>query len=79
MRPAGLHDCRRQPDGIIARGPQRLDRGRARLGGENTVKRLSRSRERIVLLPENRDFESMTVAADAFAIEGIYVGVIRVP
>lgn len=51
----------------------------ARLGGENTVKRLSRSRERIVLLPENRDFESMTVAADAFAIEGIYVGVIRVP
>jgi repressor LexA len=51
----------------------------ARLDGEITVKRLQRSRNRILLLPENPDFEPITVAADDFAIEGIYVGVIRVP
>ncbi|MBS0569283.1 MAG: repressor LexA [Proteobacteria bacterium] len=51
----------------------------ARLDGEITVKRLARSRNRIVLLPENPDFEPIEVHADDFAIEGIYVGVIRVP
>jgi repressor LexA len=51
----------------------------ARLDGEITVKRLSRQRSRIVLLPENPDFEPIEVNADDFAIEGIYVGVIRVP
>jgi len=51
----------------------------ARLDGEITVKRLSRQRNRIVLLPENPDFEPIAVDADDFAIEGIYVGVIRVP
>jgi repressor LexA len=51
----------------------------ARLDGEITVKRLQRTRNRIVLLPENPDFEPIAVAADDFAIEGIYVGVIRVP
>lgn len=51
----------------------------ARLDGEITVKRLSRHRNRIVLLPENPDFEPITVTANDFAIEGIYVGVIRVP
>ena len=51
----------------------------ARLDGEITVKRMSRQRSRIVLLPENPDFEPIAVAADDFAIEGIYVGVIRVP
>jgi repressor LexA len=49
----------------------------ARLDGEITVKRLSRQRNRIVLLPENPDFEPIAVDADDFAIEGIYVGVIR--
>lgn len=51
----------------------------ARLDGEITVKRLQRTRNRIVLLPENPDFEPIEVNADDFAIEGIYVGVIRVP
>lgn len=51
----------------------------ARLDGEITVKRLSRHRNRIVLLAENPDFEPIFVAADDFAIEGIYVGVIRIP
>jgi repressor LexA len=51
----------------------------ARLDGEITVKRLSRQRNRIVLLPENPDFDPIPVHADDFAIEGIYVGVIRVP
>lgn len=51
----------------------------ARLDGEITVKRLSRQRNRIILLPENADFDPIPVNADDFAIEGIYVGVIRVP
>lgn len=51
----------------------------ARLDGEITVKRLSRQRNRIVLLPENPDFDPIEVDTDDFAIEGIYVGVIRVP
>ena len=51
----------------------------ARLDGEITVKRLSRQRNRLVLLPENPDFDPIEVRADDFAIEGIYVGVIRVP
>lgn len=51
----------------------------ARLDGEITVKRLQRTRNRLVLLPENPDFEPIEVNADDFAIEGIYVGVIRVP
>lgn len=51
----------------------------ARLDGEITVKRLQRTRNRLVLLPENPDFDPIIVAADDFAIEGIYVGVIRVP
>lgn len=51
----------------------------ARLDGEITIKRLSRQRNRIVLLPENPEFEPIAVEADDFAIEGIYVGTIRVP
>lgn len=51
----------------------------ARLDGEITVKRLSRTRSRIVLLPENPDFDPIEVNADDFAIEGIHVGVIRIP
>lgn len=50
----------------------------ARLDGEITVKRLSRQRNRLVLLPENPDFEPIEVNADDFAIEGIYVGSIRI-
>jgi len=50
----------------------------ARLDGEITVKRLQRTRNRLVLLPENSDFEPIEVRADDFAIEGIYVGTIRI-
>jgi repressor LexA len=50
----------------------------ARLDGEITVKRLQRTRNRLVLLPENPDFEPIEVRADDFAIEGIYVGTIRI-
>lgn len=50
----------------------------ARVDGEITVKRLQRTRNRLVLLPENPDFEPIEVEADDFAIEGIYVGTIRI-
>lgn len=78
MRDAGILDrdliaVHRTPD---ARNGQIVV---ARLDGEITVKRLSRQRNRIVLLPENPDFAPIAVDADDFAIEGIYVGVIRVP
>ena len=52
----------------------------ARLDDEITVKRLKHDRERLLLLPENADFEPIEVSADRvgnFAIEGVYVGVIR--
>lgn len=51
----------------------------ARLGDEVTVKRLRRSRSGIELLPENPDFAVIQVdpQRDAFAIEGIAVGLIR--
>ncbi|HEY8010983.1 MAG TPA: transcriptional repressor LexA [Rudaea sp.] len=53
----------------------------ARIEGEITVKRLHRSRKQIVLLPENPDFEPIEVDPKTgdFAIEGLYVGVIRLP
>jgi repressor LexA len=52
----------------------------ARLDDEITVKRLKRERDRLLLLPENPAFEPIDVSAnrvDSFAIEGIYVGLIR--
>ena len=52
----------------------------ARLDDEITVKRLQRERERLLLLPENPDFAPIEVSArhvGNFAIEGIYVGMIR--
>jgi len=52
----------------------------ARLDDEITVKRLHRDRERLLLLSENPAFEPIDVRAERvgnFAIEGIYVGVIR--
>ena len=53
----------------------------ARIEGEITVKRLQRNRQRIVLLPENPDFDPIEVdpKTSDFAIEGLYVGVIRLP
>lgn len=51
----------------------------ARLQDEVTVKRLKRRGTTIELLPENPDFEPIIVdtRSEAFAIEGLAVGVIR--
>lgn len=51
----------------------------ARLGDEVTVKRFRRTRGVIELLPENPDFEVITVGPDSgdFALEGLAVGLIR--
>jgi len=53
----------------------------ARIEDEVTVKRFQRTRKRnqIVLLPENKDYQPIEVdiANQAFAIEGLSVGVIR--
>ena len=51
----------------------------ARLDDEVTVKRLKHDRNRVLLLPENPDFEPIEVdpRRHAFAIEGRYVGIIR--
>jgi repressor LexA len=52
----------------------------ARLDDEITVKRLKRERDRLLLLSENPDFAPIEVSprrVDSFAIEGIYVGLIR--
>ena len=53
----------------------------ARIEDEVTVKRFQRTRKRnqILLLPENKDYQPIEVdlATQAFAIEGLSVGVIR--
>jgi repressor LexA len=50
----------------------------ARLGDEVTVKRLQRHAGHLELRPENPDFAPIVVQADqAFAIEGLAVGLIR--
>src|SRR5690606_39789751 len=77
MRDAGILDgdllaVKKTPD---ARNGQIVV---ARLGEEVTVKRLSRSGNRIELLPENPDFEPIIVTPDdEFSLEGIAVGLIR--
>ncbi|QBB72584.1 transcriptional repressor LexA [Pseudolysobacter antarcticus] len=51
----------------------------ARIEDEITVKRFRRRGSKILLLPENPDYQPITVdpAREDFAIEGLYVGVIR--
>ena len=50
----------------------------ARIDGEITIKRLKITREQILLLPRNPDYEPIFVPSDAeFAIEGIYCGLVR--
>ena len=77
MRDAGILDgdllaVKKTPD---ARNGQIVV---ARLGDEVTVKRLSRSGNRIELLPENPDFQPIIVTPDdEFSLEGIAVGLIR--
>ena len=79
MRDAGIVDG----DLLAAHRTQSADDGSivvARLDDEITVKRLKRLRGRLLLLPENPDFEPIEVdprRTDSFAIEGIHVGSIR--
>lgn len=50
----------------------------ARIGDDVTVKRLSRSNNQVVLLPENPDFEPIIVTdPESLALEGVAVGLIR--
>jgi len=50
----------------------------ARLGDDVTVKRFKRTRSGVELVAENPDFKTIVVApGDAFAIEGLAVGLIR--
>jgi len=51
----------------------------ARIGNDVTVKRFQKSRQKILLIAENPDFEPITVSAKdpEFSIEGLSVGVIR--
>lgn len=49
-----------------------------RIGDDVTVKRLSRSSNQVILLPENPDFEPIVVTdPDSLSLEGIAVGLIR--
>ncbi|MDC8012283.1 transcriptional repressor LexA [Tahibacter soli] len=79
MRDAGILDG----DLIAVHRTDDADDGRivvARLDDEITVKRLKRERGRTLLLPENPDFAPIEVdprRTDSFAIEGLYVGMIR--
>lgn len=51
----------------------------ARIDDEVTVKRFHRARNKVTLFPENEDFDPIEVdlKTQDFAIEGIYVGVLR--
>lgn len=50
----------------------------ARIDDDVTVKRLSRQNGKVVLLPENTDFEPIHIRpGEQFAIEGLAVGLIR--
>lgn len=79
MRDAGIVDG----DLLAVHRTQHAEDGQivvARLDDEITVKRLKHRRGRLLLLPENPDFEPIEVDArrvDSFAIEGLYVGIIR--
>lgn len=79
MRDAGILDG----DLIAVHRVDDADDGRivvARLDDEITVKRLRRERGRLLLLAENPDFAPIEVDSrrtNSFAIEGLYVGVIR--
>lgn len=78
MRDAGILEG----DLLAVHKTQDAQRGQivvARIGDEVTVKRFDRKRNKILLLPENPDFEPIEVdqRSDDFAIEGLGVGVIR--
>lgn len=51
----------------------------ARVGEDVTVKRYEKQKNQILLHPENDDFKTIEVdlSEQEFAIEGLYVGVVR--
>jgi repressor LexA len=78
MRDAGILDG----DLVAVHRTESADHGRiviARIDDEVTVKRLDRRHGRVRLLPANPDFAPIDVDPEhpAFAIEGLYVGLIR--
>jgi len=79
MRDAGILDG----DLLAVHRSQTAEEGNivvARLDDEITVKRLHHDGERLLLMPANPDFAPIDVdpqRVDSFAIEGIYVGIIR--
>ncbi|WP_031404478.1 transcriptional repressor LexA [Thiomonas sp. FB-Cd] len=77
MQGAGIFDG----DLLAVRQTQDVRNGQivvARIGDEVTVKRLQRKAGHVELLPENPDFSPIVVRPDqAFAIEGLAVGLIR--
>ena len=77
MRDAGIMDG----DLLAVQKTQEARNGQivvARLGDDVTVKRLSRTRHGIELLPENPDFKPIVVGPeDHFELEGLAVGLIR--
>ena len=78
MRDAGIHDG----DLLAVHRSPEAENGQivvARLDGEVTVKRFQRSGDIITLLPENPDFDPISIDAGIwdFCIEGIVVGCIR--
>jgi repressor LexA len=78
MRDAGIHEG----DLLAVHRTTEVRSGQiivARLRDEVTVKRLRRQGARVELLPENPDFEPITVDLrhDPFEIEGLAVGLIR--
>ena len=78
MRDAGILDG----DLIAVHRTDSADDGRivvARVDDEVTVKTLERKRGRIRLLPANPDFAPIEIDPEraTFAIEGLYVGMIR--
>jgi len=78
MRDAGILDG----DLLAVRRAQEARNGQivvARVGDEVTVKRLRRRGHTVELLPENPDYQTITVDARSgeFALEGIGVGLLR--
>ena len=77
MRDAGILDG----DLLAVQAAQEARNGQiivARLGDDVTVKRLRRTAHAIELLPENPEFPVIVVQPEeAFAIEGLAVGLVR--
>lgn len=78
MKDAGIFDG----DLLAVHKTTEVRRGQivvARIGAEVTVKRFDKKRNKVFLLPENEDFDTIEVdsKSEEFAIEGVGVGIIR--